>query len=95
MVFEEIFQTFTLNIIDAQVVRSEKLSHKNAIKHEKGDPPRFSDNPKYPPLIRIWAKPQGPPLWISNYCASMHARCWGLKTGLRKIPELLEDERKV
>jgi hypothetical protein len=29
-------------------VRSEKLSHKNAIKHEKG-PPRFSDKPKYPP----------------------------------------------
>ncbi len=29
------------------------LSHKNAIKHEKGSPPRFSDNPKYP-LKRIW-----------------------------------------
>ncbi len=30
-------------------VRSEKFGHKNATKHEKGDPPRFSDNPKYSP----------------------------------------------
>jgi hypothetical protein len=45
LVFEEIFQTFTLNIIDAQVLRSEKLSHKNAIKYEKGKPPKYSDNP--------------------------------------------------
>jgi hypothetical protein len=29
-------------------VRSEKLSHKNAIKHGKSGPPRFFDNPKYP-----------------------------------------------
>jgi hypothetical protein len=29
-------------------VRSEKFDHKNATKHEKGDLPRFSDNPKYP-----------------------------------------------
>jgi hypothetical protein len=27
-----------------------KLEHKNAIKHEnRGPPPRFSHNPKYPP----------------------------------------------
>jgi hypothetical protein len=32
-------------------VRSEKLWHKIAIKvkTQKGDPPKFSDNPKYPP----------------------------------------------
>jgi hypothetical protein len=32
-------------------VRYEKFSHINAIKHEKGDPPRFSDNSKYPPPL--------------------------------------------
>jgi hypothetical protein len=37
-------------------VRFKKFSQKNAIKHEKGDPLRFSDNP-YCPLKRIWPKP--------------------------------------
>jgi hypothetical protein len=46
----------------------EKLTDKNAIKQEKGRPPRFFDNPEYP-LKRIWPKPQGP-FWISNYCSS-------------------------
>jgi hypothetical protein len=37
---------------------------------KKVDPPRFSDNPKYP-LKRIWAKPQGPPPpWISPHFPS-------------------------
>ncbi len=60
-------------------VRPEKLSHKNAIQHKKGDPPRFSDNPKYP-LKRIWPKPQEtpPPPWISNYCASMGGEIYDL-----------------
>jgi hypothetical protein len=44
-----------------RVVRSEKLCHKNAIKHEKGGPNRFSDKPKYPPQKNL-AKTQGPPL---------------------------------
>jgi hypothetical protein len=57
-------------------VRSEKLSHKNAIKHKKGKksgPPRFSDNPKNPPKKNLAKNPKDPPspLWISNYCASM------------------------
>ena len=54
------------------VVSSEKLSHKNAIKHEKGKksghPFDFLTTPSTPPQKkRIWPKPQGPP-WISNYC---------------------------
>ncbi len=49
--------------------RSEKLSHKDTLKHEKGDPLGFLTTPSTP-LKRIWSKPQGPP-WISNYCASM------------------------
>ena len=37
----------------------EKLDHKNAIKHEnRGPPPRFSHNPKYPPSkkfeLEVW-----------------------------------------
>jgi len=51
------------------------LSHKNAIKHKKGQKsgtPRFFDNSKYPPK-KIRPKPQGPP-WISNYSASMNVR---------------------
>jgi hypothetical protein len=53
-------------------LRSKKLSHKNTITHEKREsppPPRFSDNPKYPPKKNL-PKPQGP-RWISNDCASM------------------------
>jgi hypothetical protein len=42
-------------------VRSEKLSHKNAIKHEKSGPPRFSDNPKYPPKKNLAQIPRTPP----------------------------------
>jgi hypothetical protein len=61
LVFEEIFQTFTLNIIDAQVLRSEKSSHKNAIKHEKGEPPRFSDNLKYLPQKNLAKTPRTSP----------------------------------
>jgi hypothetical protein len=38
-------------------VRSEKLCHKNAITRKKSDPPRFSDNSKYPSFERIWPKP--------------------------------------
>jgi hypothetical protein len=39
---------------------SEKLSHKNSIKHEKVDPLDFLTTPSTP-LKRIWPKPQGPP----------------------------------
>ncbi len=53
------------------VVSSKKLSHKNAIKDKKrqqsGPPPRFSDNPKYPPKT-IWPEPQGPPLDFQLLC---------------------------
>jgi hypothetical protein len=57
-------------------VRSEKLSHKNAIKYEKRrkrGPSSFSDNPKYPPEKNLAKTPGTPPPfpWISNYCASM------------------------
>jgi hypothetical protein len=38
---------------------SDKFGYKNAIKHEKGGPRRFSDSSQYP-LKRIWPKPQGP-----------------------------------
>jgi hypothetical protein len=41
-------------------VRPENLSHKNAIKHDKGDPLDFLTTPSIP-LKRIWPKPQGPP----------------------------------
>ncbi len=41
-------------------VRSKKQCHKNAIKHEKRRPPRFSDNPPSTPLERIWPKPNDP-----------------------------------
>jgi hypothetical protein len=44
-------------------VRSEKLSHKNAIKHEKGekgDPLKFSDNPNYPPKKNLAKTPRTP-----------------------------------
>ncbi len=54
-------------------VRSEKWSHKNAIKHEKGKKghtPRFSDNTKYPPKKTLVKTPKTLP-WISNDCASM------------------------
>jgi len=44
-------------------MQTEKLDHKNAIKHEnKGPPPRFSHNPKYPPqnylkiTVHLWIK---------------------------------------
>jgi hypothetical protein len=60
--------------------RSEKLSHKNVIKHKKGGKSGphldFLTTPSTP-LKKIWSKPQGPlgrppgPPWISNYCASM------------------------
>ncbi len=42
-------------------VRSEKLSHKIAIKHEKGDPSRFSDKPKYPLEKNLAGAPSRPP----------------------------------
>ncbi len=41
-----------------RVERSIKWSHRKAIKHEKENPSRYSDNPKYP-LKRIWPKPLG------------------------------------
>jgi hypothetical protein len=60
--------------------RSEKLSHKNVIKHKKGEKSGphldFLTTPSTP-LKKIWSKPQGPlgrppgPPWSSNYCASM------------------------
>jgi hypothetical protein len=43
---------------------SEKLRYKNAIKHESGekeDPPRFSDNPKYPPKKILAKTPRASP----------------------------------
>ncbi len=46
----------------------EKLPHKNAIKNA---PPWFSHNPKYHPQKNLPKKTKDPPLWISNYCASM------------------------
>jgi hypothetical protein len=56
-------------------IRSEKLS-KNAIKHEKGEkgnPPRFSDNPKYPPKKNLTKTPRTtPPGFPTMYCASMY-----------------------
>ncbi len=39
----------------------QKLSHKNGIKHEKGDTPRFSDNPQYPPQKNLAKTPRTPP----------------------------------
>jgi hypothetical protein len=43
-------------------VRSEKLSNKNAIKHEKRGPlPRFSDNPKYPLKKNLTKTPRALP----------------------------------
>jgi hypothetical protein len=45
----------------------EKLSHKNAIKH---DTPLIFSQPQVPPSNDFAKKTQGPP-WISNYCASM------------------------
>ena len=39
-------------------VKSEKLSHKNAIKHRKGDPLRFCDNRKYPPQKNLSQTPR-------------------------------------
>jgi hypothetical protein len=45
-------------------VRSEKLSHKNAIKYEKRrkrGPSSFSDNPKYPPEKNLAKTPGTPP----------------------------------
>ncbi len=41
-------------------VRSIKLSQKNAIKHDKGDPVDLLTTTSIP-LERIWPKPQGPP----------------------------------
>jgi hypothetical protein len=46
-------------------VSSKKLSHKNAIKYEKKQkkwppPPRFSDNPKYPPKKNLAETPRTP-----------------------------------
>jgi hypothetical protein len=35
---------------EGEWVRSQKLSHKMQYKHEKEDPPRFSDNPQVSPL---------------------------------------------
>jgi len=46
----------------------EKLPHKNAIKH---DPPLIFSQPQVPPSKEFAKKTQGPPPWISNYCASM------------------------
>ena len=55
-------------------VSSEKLSHKNAIKHEKRqkkvDPPRFSDNPKDPPgfptTVHLWVGKDRTGLWYKS-----------------------------
>jgi hypothetical protein len=53
------------------------LSHKDAIKHEKGEPPRFSDNPQVPPSKEFGQNPKDPPefpttvhLWV---CCSLNS----------------------
>ena len=58
-----------------------RLSHQNAskvyYKTQKGDPPRFSDNPKYPPSKEFSPNLNDPN--FSNYCASMTILwcvCW-------------------
>ncbi len=50
-----------------------KFEHKSAIKHEKGDPPRFSDCIKYPvyPHKKSGQNPKDPQTPIANFCASM------------------------
>jgi hypothetical protein len=48
----------------------EKFSHKNAIKHDPPPPPIFSQ-PQVPPQKNLPKITQGPPYWISNYCASI------------------------
>jgi hypothetical protein len=55
-------------------VRSEKWSHKNAIKHGKGDTPGFSDSLKETHSKEFGQNPKDPPgpPWISILCASMH-----------------------
>jgi hypothetical protein len=49
---------------------SDKLSHKIAIKHEKGGPLDFLRSLNTPLKI-IWPKIPRTPHWISNYSASM------------------------
>jgi hypothetical protein len=51
-------------------VRSEKLSNKNAIKHEKSWPPLDFLTTPSTPLKEFGPNPKDPS-WISNYCASM------------------------
>jgi hypothetical protein len=46
----------------------EKLSHKNAIKHDP--PPLIFSKPQVPPSKEFAKKTQRPP-WISNYCAAI------------------------
>jgi hypothetical protein len=46
----------------------EKLSHKNAIKH---DPPDFLTTPSTPSKEFTQKPKDPPPPWISNYCAFM------------------------
>jgi hypothetical protein len=61
------FGDFRLWTIDAhkggggEGVRSEEISHKNAIKHKKATTPlRFSDNLKYPPQKNLAKTPRTP-----------------------------------
>jgi hypothetical protein len=58
-------------LVSIDVHRGRGGVRKNAIRHKKAHPPRFSVIPKYT-LQKILAKiPRTLPTWISNYCASM------------------------
>jgi len=58
---EECTLVYSAQIYRGEVVSSEKLSHKNAIKHEKSGPRLDFLTTPSTPLKRIWPKPQGPP----------------------------------
>jgi hypothetical protein len=51
-------------------VKFKNFGHKNAIKHEKGDPLKSSDYTKYLSQKNL-AKPLRTPPLISNYCAKV------------------------